>query len=605
MPIPSFSRKRRLPSTHTLLPNLRGRFAGLLLILTLLAGLATDVGAAGFKKEKEAVDAAVAELVKSHDQLHQLTKGARDWDERVKANPSLATPSKRQLRFKLKGMIARQEAKVAADQEKLRKAVEVFRIKTRPLTDLRNKAIKTLDAIQSSKKGHPLNRQRAIAAIIRDLGKVQGPMNSEFYKAYDTFKRAIRAGRPVDVARTAFRDWIKSQPGADAIAGPLSKVLADYIKDAAKDSGKFKKLAKLDDALSKAGDAANKFQALSGQPNNTYESGKLRQMSNALDLLYDVAPAAGPVGLGIKMQAYYLKSVVDSVNALFEGLNLPIANQNLDFLLIGSGSAQELKTQAEWVRVAPDVMFGRIEYFELRMDRKYLVEGEPFTVHYRKGANFDSDAWVGVIASGAPHGKEKVNDSLDVERKTLNAERGALTFRAPISGKWDVRLHDDDDDGKEVAYVSFITTPKGKPKVTPSKAVFAYGEKITVIYSSAKGYARPYVQIVPAGHTDRAQAKSLDSLEWGEFHSIPLLADGSAKTSGSFDFNLTEPHFRARSTGFSGEFVVLLFDRTPLSGGEWKAYATFKIEDRPTQLKAKVGSASKQIELKAPTSTGR
>ena len=76
--------------------------------------------------------------------------------------------------------------------------------------------------------------------------------------------------------------------------------------------------------------------------------------------------------------------------------------------------------------------------------------------------SFPSDAWVGIIPSDVPHGSEATNDENDLDYEYLDGqESGALTFVAPNEvGSYDFRLHDTDQDGQEVASVTFQVAGK-------------------------------------------------------------------------------------------------------------------------------------------------
>ena len=92
----------------------------------------------------------------------------------------------------------------------------------------------------------------------------------------------------------------------------------------------------------------------------------------------------------------------------------------------------------------------------LSLERTSFKPGEPITVHFTALASWASNAWVGIIPSRIPHGKESENDRHDVSYQYLKKRTaGTLTFKAPGEGEWDLRMHDRDNGGKEVASVSF------------------------------------------------------------------------------------------------------------------------------------------------------
>ena len=68
-----------------------------------------------------------------------------------------------------------------------------------------------------------------------------------------------------------------------------------------------------------------------------------------------------------------------------------------------------------------------------------------------------TSAWAGVVPSDVPHGSESTNDQHDVQYRYLEGKTsGTLSFDAPETpGSYDVRLHDTDGGGTEIASVSF------------------------------------------------------------------------------------------------------------------------------------------------------
>lgn len=95
----------------------------------------------------------------------------------------------------------------------------------------------------------------------------------------------------------------------------------------------------------------------------------------------------------------------------------------------------------------------------LQLDKNKTVyrPGENVVVHYTTQDSFAMSGWIGVIPSDVKHGDESHNDRFDVSFKYLNKKaKGTLTFTAPTKkGNWDLRMHNTDSTGKEIAYVSF------------------------------------------------------------------------------------------------------------------------------------------------------
>lgn len=93
----------------------------------------------------------------------------------------------------------------------------------------------------------------------------------------------------------------------------------------------------------------------------------------------------------------------------------------------------------------------------LSLDRSSFMINEEIAVHFTAGPGFADNAWIGIIPSNVPHGSETENDRHDMTYQYLkNVQSGTLTFRAPSEpGTYDFRMHDTDNDGKEVASVTF------------------------------------------------------------------------------------------------------------------------------------------------------
>jgi hypothetical protein len=101
----------------------------------------------------------------------------------------------------------------------------------------------------------------------------------------------------------------------------------------------------------------------------------------------------------------------------------------------------------------------------LTLGKTSFNPGESISVKYKTPSNYASNAWIGIIPSGIKHGKESLNDQHDITYKYLNnSTAGTLTFQAPTKpGSYDFRMHDTDNDGVEVASVTFTVGGPGAP----------------------------------------------------------------------------------------------------------------------------------------------
>ena len=87
--------------------------------------------------------------------------------------------------------------------------------------------------------------------------------------------------------------------------------------------------------------------------------------------------------------------------------------------------------------------------------------GEEIYVSFTALPDFADNAWIGIIPSDVPHGRESVNDQHDISYLYLHKKTlGELKFTAPSQeGSYDFRMHNtDSSDGVEVASVSFTVS---------------------------------------------------------------------------------------------------------------------------------------------------
>jgi len=146
----------------------------------------------------------------------------------------------------------------------------------------------------------------------------------------------------------------------------------------------------------------------------------------------------------------------------------------------------------------------------LDIEQKSYKVGEEIKVSFIASDKFPKNAWVGIIPSNVPHGKESVNDQHDLAYQYLNQTKmGTLTFKAPTKeGQYDFRMNDTDSDGKEVASISFkVVSEKrvaAKSQRTASNSLaiekfkFKKGEDIKVTFSASDTTKNSWVGIIPS-----------------------------------------------------------------------------------------------------------
>ena len=93
----------------------------------------------------------------------------------------------------------------------------------------------------------------------------------------------------------------------------------------------------------------------------------------------------------------------------------------------------------------------------LEINKRIYKPGEEIVITFKAPDSWPKNAWIGIIPSDAPHGVEKENDKVDLAYVYLNKKTsGEVTLKAPKNaGSYDIRMHDTDNDGKEVEHVTF------------------------------------------------------------------------------------------------------------------------------------------------------
>ncbi len=141
----------------------------------------------------------------------------------------------------------------------------------------------------------------------------------------------------------------------------------------------------------------------------------------------------------------------------------------------------------------------------LTLDKEVVTPGESISVQFTTPAEFAANAWIGIIPSAIQHGSESVNDQHDLAYQYLNGQTsGTLTFKAPSQpGSYDFRMHNTDDNGKEVTSVTFTVagtaTPATAVSLTLDKKVVTPGEAIAVQFTTPAGFAtNAWVGIIPS-----------------------------------------------------------------------------------------------------------
>jgi hypothetical protein len=150
---------------------------------------------------------------------------------------------------------------------------------------------------------------------------------------------------------------------------------------------------------------------------------------------------------------------------------------------------------------------------QLALEKEAFSPGEELRVHFTASADWPADAWIGIVPANIAHGSEAENDKADITFQHLNKRaRGVMVFQAPNTrGTWDIRMHDTDANGREVAHVSFTVrggNDAGR-RLLLDKSIFSPGEELRVHFTASADWpADAWIGIVPAGVAHGSEAEN-------------------------------------------------------------------------------------------------
>ena len=185
---------------------------------------------------------------------------------------------------------------------------------------------------------------------------------------------------------------------------------------------------------------------------------------------------------------------------------------------------------------------------KLSLNKTTFNPGEAIEVSYSTGRAASPTAWVGVIPSSVPHGKESVNDTHDISYQYIQASQGTTQLEAPLqAGSYDIRMNS--GDGLELASVTFtVAAADYKPTLKLNKTTFTPGEEIIVTFTTSMPLPKTaWLGMIPSNiphgkseDNDRhdiqyqyVQGKTTDTLK---FH--------APDAAGSYDFRLHDASSR-------------------------------------------------------------
>ncbi|MGH9856676.1 MAG: OmpA family protein, partial [Acidobacteriota bacterium] len=158
----------------------------------------------------------------------------------------------------------------------------------------------------------------------------------------------------------------------------------------------------------------------------------------------------------------------------------------------------------------------------LKLKKEVYAPGEDIEVDFTAPESLSPRAWVGMIPSNVPHGKEAVNDQHDIQWHYLEKKTaGTLKFVAPPeNGSYDLRLNSTDNDGVEITSVTFKVGGSLDAKamagaISKTGKLTLYGVQFDTNQATIKAQSEPVLKEVGAllqqdpalklrieGHTD-------------------------------------------------------------------------------------------------------
>ena len=198
----------------------------------------------------------------------------------------------------------------------------------------------------------------------------------------------------------------------------------------------------------------------------------------------------------------------------------------------------------------------------LTLDKTSFEPGEEISVSFTSDGITEKNAWVGLIPSNVAHGDESKNDQNDIAYKYLDGKKtGILKFTAPSTeGKFDFRLNSTDNNGVELASVSFEikASSNSTADVSLNKKSYSKGEQIVITFTASSSWeGQAWIGLVPADikHGSAAEADKYDL----QYEYI------KKRTKGTMKFNAPNE---------SGKYTIRMFDA--FAGKEAKS-ADFKV----------------------------
>jgi len=395
------------------------------------------------------LEEAATELANKHSEIeaHERTTGGQDpWTIgrgfAKRYNDKLS--ELKQEETALQTQVDRARKKVQTARKSFQRALE-------PRTRLYRYALEKYRQIQQDPSFEPSNKRRALATIANDLNKLNGPILDKQLKMVDHLMQGIRTARGLEEAKERMLGLVENDADkvfADALIDVLNDILRDQIPQD-------HILRELDKKLGGVTKALKAYRIINGGTSDPLGNEDIERLINTVDLASDLIPCSLlPVQHYIKAQKY----MVERIYAIYKRLSVAEAHNNLEGLYANLVINPDRIRGDLWDRVNPNVLFGTIPPEPaLSTDKNEYRPGDKIRVDFEGSWTwYKQKGWIGIIPANVPHGSEDENDKYDLDHKYPDRRYGTMTFTAPNkAGSYDVRMHDTDDDGREVASVSF------------------------------------------------------------------------------------------------------------------------------------------------------
>ena len=185
---------------------------------------------------------------------------------------------------------------------------------------------------------------------------------------------------------------------------------------------------------------------------------------------------------------------------------------------------------------------------EIRLPRTSFKTGEQIDFTFTV-PEFPDDAWIGIVPADIPHGDEAVNDQLETSYKYLEGRTsGSFALPNPGQGQWTMRLHDTDDNGREIAYVPF-TVVDSRPS-TPSEPEPTHSppqDDLSAVLSEIDGIIASLEDNAMSGELTLAEARSTaDSAFEARIDGMPSFVQSAARSVWDAKMNVFQIRIESR-----------------------------------------------------------